>query len=82
TVSVARQVEYDNGDMYIFVDTKEGPIDDTVINDYLRSYNRVLIMDSERAVIKNSRQIQEIFYEDLDPELFMTKVKLFESLTS
>ena len=36
TVSVARQVEYDNGDMYIFVDTKEGPIDDTVINDYLR----------------------------------------------
>lgn len=82
TVSVARQVEYDNGDMYIFVDTKEGPIDDTVINDYLRSYNRVLIMDSERAVIKNSRQIQEIFYKDLDPELFMTKVKLFESLTS
>ncbi len=78
-ISVARPLEYHEGSTYIFVDTHDCYLEDEDIAPFLRRNNQVVILDSRRAVIKNNGQTQEILYEDLDPDLNITKAGLMET---
>lgn len=84
-VTVERTVEYDEGGTYVFVDTDRsfiGQIESSDLKALLRVYDRVVIMDSEQAVLKNNTQTRQIAYEDLDGDLFMTKDTMMESVGS
>lgn len=80
TVTVARPVEYQEGNTYIFVDT-DVSLEDSRIEGYLRNYGQVVILDRERAVVKSSGQTQEIVYRDMDSETYMTKDRLLQKIS-
>ena len=79
-VTVARPVEYQAGNTYIYVNT-DVSLEDSQIKACLRDYGQVVIMDCERAVIKSSGQTKEIMYRDIDPESNMTKAELLEEIS-
>ncbi len=85
TVYVDGTMEYEKGGIYVFANTDSAFIDamsEDELTAAMRLYDRVLLMDSRQAVIKNMTRIQRIAYEDLDPDLFMTKDKLLKTLES
>jgi len=85
TVHVSRPVKLEEGGMYVLVDTDStfiGGSGDSDADAALEAYDRVLLMDSKQAVFKSNGQIQQIAYEDLDGDLFMTKEIMLDSLRS
>lgn len=81
-VHVSEPIEYSDGDIYIYVDTEHGEIDREKLRLALRNYDQALVLDSSQAVVKNNGQTRFIAYEELDPDLVMTKESLLVSLSS
>ncbi len=87
-VRVSRPVEYQDNGIYVFVDTDRTFIGDGTslgssgsdAESMLQSCDRVLLMDARQAVLKSNGQIQQIAYENLDSEAYMTKETLLESM--
>lgn len=65
-LSMEEVIEYDIGTTYICIDTEPGyyfyGADE--IGEVIYDYTEVLLMDSEKMVVKNQGQIQELYYAD------------------
>lgn len=80
TVSVSHPIEYELYGTYIFVNTEDCYLEESVIQSYLRNYSQVVILDSEKMIIKSTTQYNYIFYSELDPDLYLTKTLLLEMI--
>ena len=60
-------IEYDDGDMYVYIDTDPEyyfyGADE--MREYLYDYSQAILMDSEKIIVKNDGQVQELYYSDL-----------------
>lgn len=68
-LDVEDQFEFEEGDTYVYIDTKHGGMTQEKITDRLYRYGSVIIADSDTLVIKNSGQIQTLSFSDLDLEI-------------
>lgn len=76
TLTVDKEVEYREPDLYIYVNTADTCVDASSLQQVLHAYTRVLVMDSEKIVIKNRGEVQMYTYSDLDPDLSFSKEQL------
>lgn len=79
TLWIERPVEFDYGTTYAYVDT------DTVLSDvydmrqYLRGYSSAILMDSQKMIIKNDGEVEQIYYTELTTDTW-TRETLLEYL--
>jgi len=70
TLWVDDVIEYEEGDQYIYIDTDPGYVfygaED--MKQYLVDYRQAILMDSEKIIVKNSGEVIELYYEDMDWE--------------
>ena len=78
TLTVDREVEYQESDLYIYVNTDDTYVDASELQKVLRAYSRVLVIDSAKIVFRNQGEFQIYTYSDLDPELNFSKAQLIE----
>lgn len=63
-------MEYDANGVYIYVDTNPEYVfyDADIMEEYLYNYSQVMIVDSEKMIIKNNGQVQGVYFSDLNWE--------------
>ena len=71
-LTVERQFEFDQDDIYIYVNTEQEEMDLGKVQEYLRRYDTVVIADAENLVVKSGVQMEQIQFSDLDPEISKT----------
>lgn len=80
-VKVFDVIEYEDGDVYVSVNTLPGNrIDAAEMMQKLHSYSQVIIMDSEQLVLRDGSRVETIYYRDLNPGLYVTKQLLLETV--
>ncbi len=78
-LDMEEQFEFEEGDTYIFVDTRNEEMTQEKIVENLRKYSSVMILDSRNVVIKNKGQVQTLDIADLDIEI--TKSELIDIIS-
>lgn len=70
---------FEEGDMYVEIDTTEGVYFDDVSNmkSFLNQYRQVILIDSEKLIIKDGADIQSMYFSDVSGESF-TKADIME----
>lgn len=63
-------IEYDEGSSYLCIDTNPESVfyDADEIEEYLYSYANVILMDSEKMILKSGGEVQGFYFSDLDFE--------------
>lgn len=63
-------IEYDEGSAYVCIDTDPEYVfyDASEMEEYLYSYANVILMDSEKMILKSSGQVQGFYFSDVDFE--------------
>ncbi len=63
-------IEYEEGGRYIYIDTDPQYFfyDANEMKEYLYDYSQVILMDSEKMIVKDDGQVQGIYFSDLDWE--------------
>ncbi|NBJ91869.1 DUF1189 domain-containing protein [Parablautia muri] len=61
-------IEYDEGSTYVCIDTDPEYVfyDADEMEEYLYSYTNVILMDSEKMILKSSGEVQGFYFSDLD----------------
>ena len=64
-------IEYEGGGTYIYIDTDPDYYfyDADEMKQYLYDYSDVILMDSEKIIIKNDGQVQGLYFSDIDFDL-------------
>ena len=79
-IEVDDVVEYEDDEIYVFINTAPGSfLDEEEVIRRLRSRKIVIVMDSEQLVLQGNGEFQNVYYEDLDPDLYLTKALLLET---
>lgn len=68
TLWVEKPVEYEQGGMYIYINTSPDTsfYDADEIGDYISDYYQVILMDSQKIIIKNKGEITGRYFSDFD----------------
>ena len=63
-------IEFDEGDTYICIDTDPEFVfyDADEMEEYLYGYSQVILMDSEKFIVKSQGQVQGFYFSDLDSD--------------
>ena len=77
-LTVERQFEFDQDDIYIYVNTEQEEMDLGKVQEYLRRYDTVVIADAENLVVKSGVQMEQIQFSDLDPDLEISKTGMID----
>nr|WP_314460625.1 DUF1189 domain-containing protein [uncultured Clostridium sp.] len=77
TLWVEEPVEYEEGGMYIYINTSPDTsfYDADEIGEYIADYYQVILMDSEKVIIKNKGEIIERYFSDLDMDFSRGKLQ-------
>lgn len=69
---IEKPFEYEYEDTYIYIDTDPEMVfyGAEEMEPYLYDYSQVILMDSEKAIVKNEGQVQEIYFSDMTIEEF------------
>lgn len=70
---------FEEGDMYVEIDTTEGKYfdDASKMKSFLNQYRQVILIDSEKVIIKDGADIQSLYFSDVSGESF-TKADIME----
>lgn len=79
TLWVEDVIELDEAGMYIYIDTNSDYVfyDAEDMEQYLYGYSQVLLMDSEKMVVKNNGVVQDMYYYELGLEIDREAVAAF-----
>lgn len=64
-------IEYEDSDIYVCIDTDPDLVfyDAAEMEDYLYGYSQVLLIDSEKLIVKDKGQVQGLYFSELDINL-------------
>lgn len=68
TLWVEKPFEYEDSDTYVLIDSDSESFFNDVgeIENYITDYNQVLLMDSEKLILKNKGEVQSLYFDQID----------------
>lgn len=73
-LDVEEQFEFEDGDTYVYINTKDEGMAQDKIPEKLYQYGSVMIADSDSFVLKSNGQVQSLLFSDLDLEITKSEV--------
>lgn len=82
TLWIERPVKLSSGTSLFYVDTDTNFELDSSLKKYMRSYSQVILMDSEKFIVKDQGEVNQLYYSDMgmEPHTTYSRENLFEYL--